>query len=196
MADIPQAETVAAAIEDSPYQAQAMGTMGIIPAESVDDESLPLKILAADAIHAELLAVAGIVDVDNMGLVPVEVLAAEQLIEETLAVDIGAAESLALEYVATGSLVSDRLAVAAADCTAAATLESQRLEREDSLRQALAELQNAKEDSTEAGCGSSGDVHRSIHDTGDHLSQSSNSWIDSSGVTGRQQAPDHDKVLG
>ena len=68
-----------------------------------------MEILAADATHAELLAVLGMVDVDNMGLVPVEDLAAEQLIEETLAVDIRAAESLALEYVATGSLVSDRL---------------------------------------------------------------------------------------
>ena len=88
------------------------------------------------------------------------------------------------------SLVSDRLAVAAVDCTAAAMLEQQRMEREDSLRQALAELQNDKEDPIEAGYGSSGDVHRSIHDTGDNLSQSSNSWIDSSGLTGRQQAPD------
>ena len=105
MADIPQAETVAAAMEESPYQAATMGIMEILPSESVYDESLPLEILAADAIHAELLAVLGIVAVDNMGLVPVEDLAAEQLIEETLTVDIRAAESLALEYAAVGSII-------------------------------------------------------------------------------------------
>ena len=66
------------------------------------------------------------------------------------------------------------------------------IDLEATLRQALAELQNDQEDSTQAGCGSAGNADVSFHASGNgnSLSQSSNSWIDSSGFTGRQQAPD------
>ena len=86
--------------------------------------SLPLEILAADAIHAEIVD-AGIVDISNYNLVlvSVEVLAAEQPIEATLAADIVAAETVALELVTEETLAADRLAVAAAASTAAGLLE-------------------------------------------------------------------------
>ena len=73
VAYMPRSETVAAAIGDSHIQSVVIGTVlvGAMPAEFTNDESLPLEIHTADAIHAEILAAVGIVDEANMALVPV-----------------------------------------------------------------------------------------------------------------------------
>ena len=122
-------ETVSAGISDSCEHVEEKGTVCVMSADTAAAESLhcnatstgevwtrdtlQLEIFTLDAIHAGTVAVV-LGDTLNLVLSSVEVLAADQLIEETLAEDILAAETLSVELVTADTLADGRQTVAVA----------------------------------------------------------------------------------
>ena len=157
--DSQHVETVSAGIPDSCEHVEEKGTVCVMSADTAAAESihcnatstgevwtrdtLQLEIFTLDAIHAGTVAVV-LGDTLNLVLSSVEVLAADQLIEETLAEDILAAETLSVELVTADTLADGRQTVAAAASAAADLVESKRSIREATLHEALAELQKEK----------------------------------------------------